>query len=67
MAGETEFRWTSRFSHASSINSKIFFAKTCGYLLSLALVREVFGGLPIVQLEFQTRVPWMLSEPAPEA
>src|SRR6185437_329576 len=33
MAGETEFRWTSRFSHASSINSKIFFAKTCGYLL----------------------------------
>jgi hypothetical protein len=31
------------------------------------LVREVFGGLPIVQLEFQTRVPWMLSEPAPEA
>src|SRR5262245_40733856 len=32
MVGETEFCWTSRFSHASSINSKIFFAKTCGYL-----------------------------------
>src|SRR5215813_4919727 len=32
MAGETKFCWTSRFSHTSSINSKSFFAKTCGYL-----------------------------------
>jgi hypothetical protein len=32
----------------------------------LSLVREVFAGLSVVQLEFQTRVPWVLSEPEPD-
>jgi hypothetical protein len=36
-----------------------------GFTVSLALVREVFQGLPLVQLEFQTRVPWVLAEPEP--
>ena len=36
-----------------------------GFTARLALVREVFAGLPLVQLEFQTRVPWVLPEPAP--
>src|SRR5262245_53720043 len=52
MAGETKFCWTSRFSHASSINSKIFFAKTCGYLLRAnnrsmyGIQKYVFGSVP---------------------
>ncbi|MFO7907295.1 MAG: hypothetical protein ACQESR_01425 [Planctomycetota bacterium] len=33
----------------------------------LALVREAFAGMPLVQLEFQTCVPWVLAEPEPEA
>jgi len=31
----------------------------------LALVREPFDGHPVVQLEFQTGVPWVLVEPEP--
>lgn len=38
-----------------------------GFTARLTLVREVFGGLPLVQLEFQTRVPWVLAEQEPEA
>jgi hypothetical protein len=38
-----------------------------GLTARLALVREVFAGLPVVQLEFQTRVPWVLAEPELEA
>ena len=38
-----------------------------GFSARLALVREVFVELPLVQLEFQTRVPWVLAEPEPEA
>jgi hypothetical protein len=37
-----------------------------GFSSYLALVREVFAGLPLVQLEFETRVPWVLAEPEPE-
>lgn len=32
----------------------------------LALVAEVFSDLSLIQLEFQTRVPWVLDEPAPD-
>lgn len=38
-----------------------------GFSARLALVRKVFAGLPLVQLEFQTRVPWVLTEPEPDA
>jgi hypothetical protein len=38
-----------------------------GFSAQLALVREAFGGLPLLQLEFQTRVPWVLAEPEPGA
>ena len=38
-----------------------------GFSARLALVREAFAGLPLVQLEFQTRVPWVLAEPEPDA
>lgn len=31
----------------------------------LQLVRSAFGSNPLVQLEFQTRVPWVLGEPEP--
>src|SRR4051812_200843 len=34
-----------------------------GFSANLALVPKVFEGLPVVQLEFQTRVPWVLDEP----
>lgn len=37
-----------------------------GLSVRLALVREAFARLPLVQLEFQTRVPWVLAEPEPE-
>lgn len=38
-----------------------------GFSARLALVREAFTGLPLAQLEFQTRVPWVIAEPEPEA
>jgi len=38
-----------------------------GFTARLSIVREVFAGLPVVQLEFQTRVPWVLAEAEPEA
>jgi hypothetical protein len=38
-----------------------------GFTSRLALVRPVFAGMPVVQLEFQTRVPWVLAEPESEA
>jgi hypothetical protein len=38
-----------------------------GFSADLALVRQAFTGLPLVQLEFQTRVAWVLPEPEPEA
>jgi hypothetical protein len=38
-----------------------------GFTARLALVPGVFAGLPVVQLEFQTRVPWVLAEAQPEA
>ena len=38
-----------------------------GFSVRLDLVRAVFAGLPIVQLEFQTRVPWVLAEAEPDA
>jgi hypothetical protein len=36
-----------------------------GFAAGLALVRVPFQGLPLVQLEFQTKVPWVLGEPEP--
>jgi hypothetical protein len=36
-----------------------------GFSASLALVREAFETFPLVQLEFQTRVPWVFAEPEP--
>ncbi len=36
-----------------------------GFTAGLLLVREVYDALPVVQLEFQTRVPWVLTEPEP--
>jgi hypothetical protein len=33
----------------------------------ICLARLVFEGLPIVQLEFQTRVPWVLAEAEQDA
>lgn len=34
-----------------------------GFSAKLALVPNVFDGLPTVQLEFVTQVPWVLAEP----
>jgi hypothetical protein len=34
-----------------------------GFSKHLSLVPEVFAGLPVIQLEFQTRVPWVIAEP----
>lgn len=36
-----------------------------GFGSHLSLVRSEFAELSIVQLEFQTRVPWVLAEPEP--
>jgi hypothetical protein len=38
-----------------------------GLSAELHLVREAFTGLPLVQLEFTTRVPWVLAEPEPDS
>lgn len=37
-----------------------------GFTARLALVPEAFAGLPLVQFEFQTLVPWVLAEPEPD-
>jgi hypothetical protein len=37
-----------------------------GFSARLVMVPKVFDGLPVIQLEFVTRVPWVLDEPAPE-
>jgi hypothetical protein len=36
-----------------------------GFSAQLALVPEVFQSVPLTQLEFQTRLPWVLTEPEP--
>lgn len=36
-----------------------------GFTNRVALLRDPFRGHPIVQLEFETTVPWLLSEPEP--
>src|SRR5262245_17707878 len=56
MVGETEFCWTSRFSRASSINSKIFFAKTCGYLHSKGITYKVVSLDPAENLVRKVQV-----------
>ncbi len=37
-----------------------------GFSALLALVQRTFAGLPIVQLEFQAELPWVLARPEPE-
>lgn len=37
-----------------------------GFSAHLALVRQPFVGLPLVQLEFHTKVPWVLAKPEPK-
>jgi hypothetical protein len=37
-----------------------------GFSARLALVQHVFTGLPLVQLEFQTRVPWVITDSEPQ-
>ena len=34
-----------------------------GFTSNIALVPTAFGDNPIVQLEFQTRIPWVLNTP----
>jgi hypothetical protein len=36
-----------------------------GFTSRLALVREPFVGLPLIQLEFAAKVPWVLAEKEP--
>ncbi len=65
LAGEDAMHWennTGTFRFEELVSGLEF-----GFTVRLALVREVFAGLPLVQLEFQTRVPWVLAEPEPEA
>ena len=64
LAGEDAMHWennigTFRFE-------KLVSGLEFGFTARLAIVHEVFGGLPLVQLEFQTHVPWVLAEPPPE-
>ncbi len=37
-----------------------------GLTSNVALVPTPFGENPIVQLEFQTRIPWVLNTPEPD-
>jgi hypothetical protein len=64
LAGEDVMQWSdgSGTYHFEELVRGLEFGLTA----RLALVREVFAGLPIVQLEFQTRVPWVLTEAEPE-
>ncbi len=65
LAGEDVMHWennTGSFRFKEFVSGLEF-----GFTARLALVREVFAALPLVQLEFQTRVPWVLGEPEPEA
>jgi hypothetical protein len=64
VAGEDVMQWvdgTGTF-HFEELVSGLEF----GFSARLVLVPEVFVGRPLVQLEFQTRVPWVLAEPEPE-
>jgi hypothetical protein len=36
-----------------------------GFTSRIALLSEAFAGKPVVQLEFQTQVPWLIAEPQP--
>lgn len=65
LAGDDVMQWegsSGMFRFEQSVPGLEF-----GFSDRLALVREVFTGLPLVQLEFQTRVPWVLAEPEPDA
>lgn len=64
LAGEDVVHWaegSGTFRFEELVRSLEF-----GFSAQLALVREAFAGLPVVQLEFQTRVPWVLAESEPE-
>jgi len=65
LAGEDAMHWeggTGTFRFEELVPDLEF-----GFTARLALVREPFAGLTLVQLEFQTRVPWVLAEAEPEA
>ena len=38
---------------------------SAGFSARIALVREPFKGLPLVQLEFQTQIPWIIDAEEP--
>jgi hypothetical protein len=65
VAGEDlihEVHGTGRFQFEELVPGLEF-----GFTTRLALVPPVFAGLPVLQLEFQARVPWVLTDPEPEA
>jgi hypothetical protein len=64
LAGEDAMHWENNIGtfQLEELQSNLEF----GFTSRLALVRGVFAGLPLVQLEFQTHVPWVLAEPEPE-
>lgn len=64
ISGEDAFHWHNGTGSArfEDWNSAFQF----GLTKQVHLVADVFDGLPLVQLEFVARIPWVLNEPEPE-
>jgi len=63
MAGEDVLKWVG--NHGTYQFEALASGFEFGLSSRLALVPEAFAGLPLVQLEFVTRVPWVLAEQEP--
>jgi hypothetical protein len=64
ISGEDVVKWVD--SHGTYHFEKLGSGCEFGFSKRLALVPKQFAGLPTMQLEFVTRVPWVLAEAEPE-
>ena len=63
VSGEDVVKWVD--NHGTYQFEKLASGCEFGFSARSSLVPEVFAGLPTVQLEFVTHVPWVLAEPEP--
>jgi hypothetical protein len=63
MTGDDVIKWSG--NHGTYQFEKLASGCEFGFSSRLALIPVVFEGLPLVQLEFVTHVPWVLAEAEP--
>jgi hypothetical protein len=63
VSGDDTISWENNTGHYhyEKLESGIEF----GFTRELALVNDAFAEMSVIQLEFQTLVPWLLNEPEP--